>query len=565
MRLTFSPRTFNAGETTIATVVIEDVDVAYIWTEFNWLRFSLDNQNFSDEIQINTNGTYSLYVKVNEGIESGSYSDAVFYELHSGQDQRMARFALTIVGAQKIIERLNFSLSPRSAVVPYSAEVINTPVNLGTAFQDSVLDHAYSFEVERYIKSGDRKSISGAFSANKLLYKLIIYEVEYDFDILWGWERPKFTDHITKISQAIGIPIQLIGSNFYPKTDINFAVRHSLSLDYYEQLSGSFQEIMNRLIGWSDTVPSMTYNVFADNGTIYIVERGKEQNTRTPANWATTPTISHSIRRTQWAESQTQSLVPKQISSSDALNENTPYTGTITWGQNQMVYQDGYLVSETDGNRTVTYTYEDVENGKRLAKKETVDVNANRYIEVTYTYQNSSENFFLSQEEEVIHDGQDATGTAFDGSKTTYVPLGSGWYGVTTYNYYGEETGSSISQGAPGNLASQYTIDSQNKAIKPSGSPSSQIVVPLTGVARARQNYPVADRDTLQKIANALDSLEGKEEITLQGEIVGGDHIYNFNDKIVFEGETYYLVSNNVSQTPASIRQNITAVRWILS
>jgi hypothetical protein len=377
-----------------------------------------------------------------------------------------------------------------------------------------------------------------------------------------GWVRPSFQDHLTAISRQLNIPIVFVGDNFYPKTNMNIMLRKGLG-NYHERISGSFGSIMNDLIGWSSDVPSMACQLFVHNGTIYIIQQGHERNTVTPTNWALHPTISRQIRHTQWSDSQTQTIVPKEIASSDSANSNEPFTGTLQWGSASLRYEDGYLVEEINGDSTTTYVYTDANEGKYLASKTTEKIDPDtQEVETTavttYSYQSTGNQYYLYEEQyTVTEDGIQKTNRL-----TRHVPIGGGWYGTTVFDD-GEEVSTSLSQGAPGQRASQYTTDASNDALKPtSGSSGRQMVVPLNGVAKARATYPVADYNTLSAIASALDSYEGKQEITLQGEIVGGTHIYTFDDLIVFNGNQYHLVQNNVSQTYNKIRQNIVAVRW---
>ena len=39
-------------------------------------------------------------------------------------------------------------------------------------------------------------------------------------------------------------------------------------------------------------------------------------------------------------------------------------------------------------------------------------------------------------------------------------------------------------------------------------------------------------------------------------------HILDFTERIRFEGSEYFLVSNQVTLTPRSLRQSITIARW---
>ncbi len=548
------------------------VDVyAYVYSDIQGIELSLDGNSYSDEVRLLSNGTHTLYVRC--GNVPGTYTEAVGYTYVEENDgQQDGYFSVTVSGGTPPkFESISVSLAARSATLQYSANVVNTALTVGATLTGNILDHRYSFEIERIAEQGNKAAISGAAHANSLVNKLVIYQVKYEGTILLGWKRPKLTDHLNAISAAIGIPIVFHGADFYPKSDINIKQRqYIVFLSFYETFSGSFGEHINRLIGWSDTVPGMTYNLYIDGGKIYIIQRGYEENTLTPVNWTLRPTLTHTIRRTQWADSQFQDVVPKEISSSDASNSSEPFSGTLTWGTvnpTTLVYEDGYLIEETRGNLTTTYTYIDlVTGGKTLQSKAVVDVDNDTHTLTTYSYETTGQQEYLYEEKTVVTEGTDGTGITLESSIIRHVPIGGGWYGTTTYDTTDGtevEVSSSLGQGAPGQKVSQYMVDAQNDALKPS-SAARQMTVPLTGVAKARQTYPVADYDTLEAIANSLDQYEGVEEIMLQGEIAGGTHVYTFNDKIVFNGNTYYIVSNSISQTYNQVRQSITAVRWVL-
>lgn len=567
MTLTVSNTTFPAGQTTQITVTITGGENthAYFGSNDSKIRVSLDGTTWSEDVRLYV-GETTVYVKVQSSVPSGVMQDGLGWFMTDYEESITDSVDITITGgAVQNYESISFGFGPRASTVQYNANMVQTPVALRNNFTGNVLDHAFTFEVERVQEQGQRRLVSGSAHAEKLVNSLITYTVEYEFDLAWlGWRRPSFQDHINAIASVIGKTIVFRGANFYPKTDMNIMLRKSV-VRLYEQLSGSFGEILNRLIGWSDTCPSMVYNLYVENGIIYIIQRGYEQNTRTPENWAVMPTITHTVRRTQWGDSQYQTLIPKEITSSDAANSNTPFSGTLTWGSTTLVYDDGYLMTETRGNSTTTYTYTSEAEGKYLSQKETTDTDNNSYSKTTYTYQSTGEQKYLHEEHLYVYDGTDDTGVLETDQITRHVPIGNGWYGTTVYdNINNEEVSTSLSQGMPGQKASQYLIDSANDALKPANS-QRQMTVPLTGVAKARQSYPVADYDTLEDIADCLNLYEGKEEVTLNGEIVGGSHIYNFDDKIVYNGNTYFLVSNNVSRTYNSVRQSITAVRWVLS
>ena len=461
-------------------------------------------------------------------------------------------------------ENLSFSLAPRQATVQFGGTVINTNMAVKNTISGTLLDFPYSYEVERISEQGVRKTITGASLANKLAHSLVDYQVEHQLRLT----RPTIQNHISALASAMGITINYSGMTFYPKTDMNVMLRKNL-VDIYELFSSSFADHINRLFGWSDTTPSLMFNMFVKNGAVYIVQRGYETNHLTPTNWVLHPTITHTVRRTEWANSASQTVIPKEVVSSDAANSNEPFNGTLSWGSSTLTYTDGYLTQEQKGNVTTTYTYTTYDDNKYLTGKQTVDTDEDTEIDYTYDYETTGTQRYLFEEVVEEYSGASTQTPILEKSTTTrHVPIGGGWYGTTVYDTTSvgteEEISSSLSQGAPGNKASQYLIDAQNDALKPSNAVR-QMKVPLNGVARARQSYPVADNTSLTAIANCLDTYEGKEEITLQGEIVGGNHIYTYQDTIDYDGNRYFLVSNNVSQNYNTIRQSITAVRWVLS
>ena len=568
--------TFNANSTTQTTITFSgsgSEPEAFLWSDTSGIELSLNGSDFSDEVELFEFGTKALYVRTGDisGVYGLGYEAFINYEV-------VDEGAITINvggGRPKEFDSLSFSFSPRNTTIQYNINNLYGNIAVGNTFSGTCLDHNYSFEVERVAEQGAKSVISGAAFSTKLTQTLINYQVKYKYNwSLLGWDRPKFTDHLSAISSAIGRTIRLIGKDFYPKTDLNIMLRSGFN-DWYEYFSGTFSECLSRLIGWSSEVPSLTYNLYIDNNIIYIVQQGSEQNTRTPANWAVTPTITHTIRHTEWA-TDVYSTVDKNIYSSDAANSNEPYSGTITWNGTTLTYDNGLLTEEsrTINNNaiTATYTYDTYDGYYYLTRKETLDENEGTFTVAEYSYQTTGTERYLFEETVSTYLGTSSAGFLNERTLTRHVPISGGWYGTTVYDTTDGsevEISSSLGQGAPGNRASQYLIDTANDALKPAGSQRT-VKVQLNSVAKARQTYPVANLESftngigLRTIGNALDNYENKEQITLAGEIVGENHIYNYNDIIVYNGNSYHLVSNNVTQTPNAIRQSITAVRWIL-
>lgn len=576
--ISLSMTEFEANKTTKCVVTLSNATIAedesnvqaaaYLFSVNALIQLSLDNVNFSDEAILSANGTHDLYVRA---ANADGKIDCIAYEYVENENVRRGYFDTTFTNAVKHqFERISFSFVPRATTVQYEVACVNEDVQLCEVVRGSVLDHNFSFEIEHTTTQGKKVVAGGSFNAEKLLNTLFTYKVKFAFNFpALGNERPRIEDHLSQIASELGINIQFRGDSFLPRTALRFLRRAGLS--FYEYFTSSFAECMSRLFGWSDSVPSMTYNSFVDGGTLYIIERGYEENTVTlqDSNFVTYPQAEKNVRRTEWSGDVFAEL--SNITSDDAESRSTPFSGTVAFGGASLTYEDGYLVSETRDNATTTYTYEEYDNSKYLKEKRTVNTENDTITITTCNYEHTDNNIFLAEEVYESFEGPFATqndensGYLTERRKTTHVPVGGGWYGVTVYDATDAahviELSTSLTQGAAGNKASQYMIDEQNEAIK-KNSQQNSTKVRLNSVAKARQSYPVADLATLRKIANALDNLEKKTEIRLTAELVNLSHVLNFNDKIIYKNKTYYLVSNNVTQDYNSIRQNVVLTRF---
>ena len=71
-------------------------------------------------------------------------------------------------------------------------------------------------------------------------------------------------------------------------------------------------------------------------------------------------------------------------------------------------------------------------------------------------------------------------------------------------------------------------------------------------------------------LTSEIEWLNRKREETVTVEIVSNvsngvpemQHIIDFTERIILDGNEYFLVSNNVSFTPRSFRQKLQLVRW---
>ena len=243
---------------------------------------------------------------------------------------------------------------------------------------------------------------------------------------------------------------------------------------------------------------------------------------------------------------------------------------------------DFYLDSKS--NDTVTYRYD--ESTKRIETKTATEYfysrteNDDLYLteeyekttKIEYEYDGDKKSWILSDSETSIR-------------QTFHTPIGNGWYGTSTYSD-GEPQGSSISQGRPGNKVSPYTINevqktfTGNKTVITYDNPSGD------GDNSERDKYndwrdklspivdtsfPVREINLLYELTNAVYWLNRKiqENISLEiiSKIADGvpeiQHIIDFTERIKFNGNEYFLVSNLIKFTPRSLKQKLELVRWL--
>lgn len=184
--------------------------------------------------------------------------------------------------------------------------------------------------------------------------------------------------------------------------------------------------------------------------------------------------------------------------------------------------------------------------------------------------------------------------------KTYHTPIGNGWYAQSVY-VDGEAQGSNLSQGKPSNAVSPYTVKQINQnfvPIQPVGDDTGDDTGGDAGddtggdaggdiskdtsegtynddwrnrlKAIVDTTFPVMEYEILKELTDAVLWLNRKiqEEISVDliAKIDNGvpsiNHIVDFTERILLDGNEYYLVSNSIELTPRKFIQRLTLVRW---
>ena len=495
-------------------------------------------------------------------------------------------------------EDVVISIRSKTITDTFTATSMNQPV-LGAAMTRTLLGKTFSFIIDSYVFNPvDWKyHITGTYDiAAKLNQDVLAYAVGSD-------------DGASVIANNI---IDTLGKG----NNLTFDDFRPTGLKYYNSAAkayscnDTFAGVLHKLFGWTDIVPNILVNVFERGGTIYAVQRGREWETTTldgnkvqygsVVYERSLMKLLYDSEKTYYLSGELNDCVTED--STDATDGETLVSGQFTDLNNQMtlVYKYGLLQSEvfkaTDGTVTSTtnYTYNPMYPPANLIIKQTVreeDLDTTlptltenmlpykvvKKITNTSTLKNtvsdngvdlieSSEEISTEKTGYYITDVSGKIGDSFDDYEssvnlTVYSDMGQGQWCVTSYKDK-KLTNSQVVTGNPGAKASPYAIKHHSTHVSRRGGKVTARKVALPGKFSGPMSINVCDMDTLERVASAIKNMNGKtqEKVSL---VYLGTRFCDFTAKIVFNGNSYFLESNTISQTPAGgIQQALQLVRW---
>lgn len=430
----------------------------------------------------------------------------------------------------------------------YRIETVR-PLAIEAEVTGKILDYPFRFLVEETSQQDLIQTVKGTYSRDALLYTAINVCVD----------EANVSYYAEGIADALGLALDFRCDDFIPSQN-------------FEESGMTYQDFISALFGWTAKLPHRQVNVFIRGDTLHIIQRGQEDTVTDITDWPhTRPTVDRKLVRSLWHSGQENE---SDQAHSDAEDAPVPFTGTISLGEISRTYDNGFLVRETNENGVTDYTYENA----YLTRKRTHNKDGSTSL-TEYAYAKTGRDIYLFKETErtteAADDGKEHDEYDWqdwdrsDSERVTYhAPLGMGWYATTVY-VDGENTGSTLSQGKPGGKASRYTIDQSNLSlgshyvrVEGKGEPSAASLID--------PEFPVKDENYLAMLTEEIEWLNRRTKETVTMEIVSRvrngapevRHILDFTERVRFEGSEYFLVSNQVTLTPRSLRQSITIARW---
>ncbi len=418
---------------------------------------------------------------------------------------------------------------------------------------DAVTFHAWDYilhcRAEETSKRGVLLSCKCTVDIDQLLYQQMAYKIP---ESKWEWtdeylekfdkfklEHKDMSDvkkmpsalastHITAIANALGLNVVLQFDDWV--STLNTEVKSGTN----------YAGLLSELFGWTSRLPHLMINCYIRGNTMHVVQRGHEQNTVVlDGNKLSVHTVNKKLMRMTWGSdlnSETE-VVPYYYDWTEY--EKTPLPEDL--GNGWKLNNDGLVseyINEYSGESTlVTCSYDVDRLGRKMLRKET----AAGVVTI-------HEPIGLNQKKVVSYDEDGILGSAVTPSNLDDR--------VTPYQASSAFRGGMVVSDVQGNqylvlriTYHQEEIDMKRRTVY--------------GLAMIDTSFPVDGQEMLEFLTQQIMWLDRKTEESVTLDIYDYQHLIDFNDKIVWHGNTYYLRSNTAIKNENIVnKQTLEFVRW---
>ena len=300
----------------------------------------------------------------------------------------------------------------------------------------------------------------------------------------------------------------------------------------------TYHDLIDAIFGWSARLPHLKINCYFRDNLFFVIQRGYETNSIDITNTKhSVPIYDEELLRTFWCdkpETKTETRTIEYWAWRLTKDNDTGGGTSSSVDENGYSFDDDGLVSHsvrTNGNsRTETdYEYTTLSNGRKFLYRETV---------------------------KVYEDGQ-----LIDTQVTEHTPLGQGQGHSYSTDETGDYLGSNVGRSKGDDRNSSGTFVGMEFTWMQVGSKNQERTVP--GWVLFDTSFPVYGEDKLIELTNAIKWLNRKVQQKISMDIYDFNHVIDFNDKIIFNGNEFHLESNTVIKTPRIVnKQSVTLIRW---
>lgn len=416
------------------------------------------------------------------------------------------------------------------------------PVEIMQQIRGQYLDYKFDMRIEEITQNGILATCHCCSDIDLLLYTQFNYEIDPNYCIVYradtkkrllermnsGWTASDIEDvevkkataryHLYHFGDVLGIKKQGVirFDDFVSDMEI-------------EQKNVTYADLISNLFGWTSRIPQMMIHCYLRDDKLYVIQRGHEENEIDITNLKhTAPTVNRKIMRTTWGSSPDEEYSLEKINPGLLLRPPPP-----------KVSEDGKTF----------YTYKRINPHGYLLTGTRTQNDDGSVVEVTYSYTLSAP-YNLTEEHSVTRDssGKITDKHTVQHNYLTPSQTHSVWYED------GNNEGSVIGSHVAGFYDEVITLRETTTDTK---------TFTIYGNPLIDTSFPVVNQDKLAELSAAIRWLNRKTQETISMDIYNYPHVIDFNDRIIFNGNTYFLDSNSVTRTPRIVnKQSITIVRW---
>lgn len=320
-------------------------------------------------------------------------------------------------------------------------------------------------------------------------------------------------------------------------------------------VSGStYADLIRELFGWTARIPTRIVNAYIRGGTLYVVQRGKEENEVDITGCSMTrPAVGRSLVRTLYG---TESVTQKwKVLRAMGLK-------VYDWTSESQIW--GRLERDEHGG---TMEYDSQDLIKRKVVRGDLGSHSNVVVsETEYEYKENGGRKYLHVERETRYDEgyYDGDTDAKTVTETVHDPLMTGQKATAVFED-GEFSGSVVGRGLSDDTPSQYARKSEMRLVYSRDPVYTERTQEVDGEPIYDANFQVDSEDTgtLERLGDEMVWLNRRTEETLSFDLHNFPHIIDFNDRVLLDGNTYYLRSNTATRDARiANRQSLVLVRW---
>lgn len=518
-------------------------------------------------LDVEISGGFSVSFSVD--VQTGIRKEIILYPI-DGKETQLLKSSKKMLSAANLLQENNSSDTPPNAeqntpgIQSFSIGISERHLTDTVKFTGVIpfeimdyvggqfLDYRYDMRVESLTQHGVLFSCTCCSNVDLLLYTQ--FEMEPP---LLSWKATVWHDAGSVDSEDTYVKLPLAASGWWAKTIARFLglTPHYQIMDWISTVTQNvggktYADIINEVFGWSARIPTMMINVFIREKDIYFIQRGYEENViDISSSHHTMPTITHELVRTRWGESTFTKTLTRTVT--DGWDVDYVYEGT---DEKKEKYRTKKAKIE-DGEYPTTIEYE-YDSDDMLTT--TTTTNSEIRTVTTHEYEETETGKVLVKETTEVYEV--STGQKVETQTIKHTPTRYGQSAVTTKN--GSETKSTSKSISHDERPTAYQKGKHLKQIIQTPKYKEQERM-ISGVVLFDTSFPIAEEDILVDITEEIKRLDRKIKETISLTVYGLAHVIDFNDRIKFNGNEYFLVSN-VLRTTSRVynEQTLTLVRW---